>query len=86
MSQLSVSVGVPNLARATLEKSWAGLRPASKDSLPFIGRIPHLRNATLAIGHTRGGLQLAPATAAAISELLCDEPLQLDLSPFALNR
>jgi len=35
----------PQLAAAQVERSWAGLRPATADGLPFLGRVPGLENA-----------------------------------------
>jgi glycine oxidase len=77
---------VPSLASATLEKSWAGLRPATFDGLPYLGRIPTLCNAFVAAGHFRSGLYLSPGTAVLMSQLLRDEPPTIDLAPFRIGR
>ena len=31
---------VPSLAGARLTRTWAGLRPATADGLPYLGRLP----------------------------------------------
>lgn len=77
---------VPPLAGATLETAWAGLRPASPDGLPFLGRVPGWNNVFVATGHFRAGVQLSLGTAQAITELLTGQPLCVDLSAFALDR
>ena len=59
----------PILNRGNVVNQWAGLRPASYDGLPYIGRLPGLSNAVVATGHLRSGLQLAPATANLIADL-----------------
>src|SRR5205823_4200007 len=41
---------VPALRNATIEQTWAGLRPGSFDGLPYLGRLPSLRNAFIASG------------------------------------
>jgi D-amino-acid dehydrogenase len=68
------------------ELIWSGLRPCSADGLPFIGRLPHLKNATLATGHGMMGLSLAPATGKLVAELINGDPLSMRLSPFELDR
>lgn len=77
---------VPALQNARIEKTWAGLRPGSFDGLPYLGKLPGLSNAFVAAGHFRTGLYLSPATAVVMSELICDEQPQIDLSPFRVNR
>jgi glycine oxidase len=77
---------VPALRHAPVERTWAGLRPATADGLPYLGRIPDLQNTWVAAGHFRSGLHLAPATAETISDLLCDRPPKIDISPFQPGR
>lgn len=77
---------VPALATATIKKTWAGLRPASFDGLPYLGRLPGLSNAFVAAGHFRNGLFLSTATALVMSQLLRDEPPHIDLTPFRVTR
>lgn len=77
---------VPALATAPIEKTWAGLRPASFDGLPYLGRLPGLSNAFVAAGHFRNGLFLSPSTALVMSQLLRDEAPRIDLTPFRVSR
>lgn len=77
---------VPALAHAPIEKTWAGLRPGSFDSLPYVGRLPGLSNAFVAAGHFRNGLFLSPATAQVMSQLLRDEQPRIELTPFRVGR
>ena len=74
------------LADAPIEQSWAGLRPASFDGLPYLGPLPDLSNVFVAAGHFRSGLLLSPATAVVMSQLLRDEQPQIDLAPFRVGR
>jgi len=76
----------PSLGDATVERSWAGLRPHSADGQPYLGRSPNLDNMYVAAGHYRWGLYLSPATAVVISQLMYNEPTLVDLSPFRLDR
>ncbi|MFN0017280.1 MAG: glycine oxidase ThiO [Pirellulaceae bacterium] len=77
---------VPALQTVPIEKSWAGLRPASFDGMPYLGLLPGLNNAFVASGHFRSGLFLSPATAIVISQMLRGIQPQIDLSPFRVAR
>ena len=77
---------IPALRDAPIEKSWAGLRPGSFDSFPYIGRVPGLDNAFAAAGHYRSGLHMAPATAVVLRELMFGAKPQVDLTPFRVGR
>ncbi len=76
----------PALARAEVERAWAGLRPGSPDGLPFLGPVPGLDNLYVAAGHFRAGIQLSPATALLMKQLLLDQPLLIPRTPFRLDR
>jgi glycine oxidase len=76
----------PALAQGNIERSWAGLRPASADGLPYLGRIAEFENAFLAAGHFRSGLQLSAGTALVMANLLTGEPAPIDLAPFRVDR
>ncbi|MBD2182569.1 FAD-binding oxidoreductase [Planktothrix sp. FACHB-1355] len=61
----------PELAQATIMKTWSGLRPRpSGRPAPIIGNLPGFSNILLATGHYRNGVLLAPATAQAIREAI----------------
>ncbi|MGE3803538.1 MAG: glycine oxidase ThiO [Gemmataceae bacterium] len=77
---------VPDLAQANLERSWAGLRPGSPDGMPFLGPAPGFDNLFLAAGHFRAGIQLAPATAQVMTELMAGKPPSVPLEGFGLER
>ena len=64
----------------------AGLRPMSPDGLPLIGRMRRLDNAYISSGHAMLGLTLAPASAAAISDLILRGHRRLTLAPFDAER
>jgi glycine oxidase len=76
----------PVLAGAEVERAWAGLRPGSIDTRPYLGFVPGYRNLILAAGHKRAGLQLSPATAEVIADLVLGRPPRIDLSSFRVDR
>lgn len=77
---------VPQLRDAPIERSWAGLRPATTDGLPYLGPIPNIANAFVATGHFRAGIELSPATALVMSQLIRGESPQVNLDAFRLDR
>jgi glycine oxidase len=76
----------PILAEAEVERTWAGLRPGSIDTRPYLGFAPGSPNLIVATGHKRAGLQLAPATAEVIADLVLGRPPRIDLGPFRIDR
>jgi glycine oxidase len=70
----------------SIVKTWAGLRPATNDGFPYLGRIPDCENGFVATGHFRSGIHLSTGTAAVIFELMNDQPLSVDLSQFDPHR
>jgi glycine/D-amino acid oxidase-like deaminating enzyme len=71
------------LEDAEVVEQTACLRPLSADELPILGRAPGLANVYLATGHGRQGILMAPATGAAIADLITDGATDVvDLSPF----
>ena len=85
LTELAVSL-VPELASATFERAWAGLRPQSVDGLPYLGLVPEMENLFVAAGHFRSGLQMSPATGRAIAQLLLGQQPCLPLEPYAVKR
>ncbi|MBW4692793.1 MAG: FAD-dependent oxidoreductase [Lyngbya sp. HA4199-MV5] len=52
----------PALQQFPMQECWWGFRPATPDELPLLGASPY-DNLTLATGHYRNGILLAPVTA-----------------------
>jgi glycine oxidase len=77
---------VPALARAPVERCWAGLRPGSPDEMPFLGPVPGVDNLFVAAGHFRAGIQLSPGTGLVMAELLCGQAPSVPLEAFRLDR
>ena len=77
---------VPALAGARFEQAWSGLRPGSSDGLPYLGRVPETENLFVAAGHFRSGLQMSPATALVMRQLLLNQPPVFSLEAFGCSR
>jgi glycine oxidase ThiO len=73
----------PKLLDQQIEKHWTGLRPATPDGLPILGRTP-VENLFVATGHFRNGILLTPITA----QLMADCILNGKEPPpeFSINR
>jgi len=71
--------------QAALIESWAGLRPATPDHLPILGRDSY-PNEFLALGHFRNGILLAPATATILADLIEGKQPTIDLTAFSPTR
>jgi len=72
---------VPQLRHAREHFSWAGLRPASPDGLPIMGALPGWSNVTVATGHFRNGILLAPVTGELIADAITGSAKEA-LAPF----
>ena len=76
----------PRLADAAFSSAWAGLRPGTPDGLPLLGRIPGWQGVSLAAGHFRHGILLAPITGELITDLLARRRPRLALDAFDPGR
>ncbi len=82
--QSGAALQVPALAGARRRLAWAGLRPATPDGLPVMGRLPGWRNVWLSSGHFRNGILLAPLSGQLMADSIMGdkpEPLLAQLSP-----
>ena len=76
----------PRLADATFSSAWAGLRPGTSDGRPLIGRLPGWHGVTIAAGHFRDGILLAPITGELVTDLLARRRPRLPLDAFDPGR
>jgi thiazole synthase len=79
----------PQLQDYPIQEFWWGFRPATPDELPILGASP-CHNLTLATGHYRNGILLAPVTATLIADSILkqNDPLldHFHYSRFYQNR
>ncbi len=81
----------PGLAQATLVEVRVGLRPASVDGRPVLGRLPGWSNAFVATGHGAEGLLLGPLSARLVARQVLGsgapaDPAEGDLARQVLER
>jgi D-amino-acid dehydrogenase len=63
-----------------------GLRPCSPDGLPIIDRSTDYKNLVVATGHGMLGITQAPITGKLVSQLVCEQTPDINLTPFRLAR
>lgn len=77
-------------------ETWCGLRPCTPDGLPFLGRVPDVRNLVVAAGHAMIGVSLGPVTGKLVRRIIAGEradrevdidyDLDIDLELLAVDR
>ena len=76
----------PGLAQAEVREWRVGLRPASADGLPLLGRLAGVDGVHLLTGHGAGGLLVGPVSAKLVVDALVDRELPINLTPFRPDR
>ncbi|MFI5178566.1 MAG: glycine oxidase ThiO [Vicinamibacterales bacterium] len=77
---------LPAASAAAVEAVRVGLRPASPDGLPIIGPLARAPRVTVATGHYRNGVLLAPLTAKLVADALVDNVVDPALSSTSPDR
>ena len=75
---------LPHLAEFTLAEHCVGLRPATPDNAPLLGRVGD--RLVVATGHYRHGVLLAPVTAEVVVALVTGTPAPVPLERFDPGR
>jgi glycine oxidase len=75
----------PALQDTILLEQWWGFRPATSDEIPILGSSPY-HNLTLAVGHYRNGILLAPATGLLIADFLLNNQVPSYWNAFSWER
>jgi glycine oxidase len=85
----AVAALLPHASQAAIDDVRVGLRPATPDGLPAIGRFERAPRVMVATGHYRNGVLLAPITAKLVADAVLDDvvdPILKDLSPDRFSR
>jgi glycine oxidase len=75
----------PALDGLPVADSWAGLRPASADALPYVGATA-IAGLYVATGHFRNGVLLAPLTAEIVAALVTGGTVPVDVTALSPSR
>lgn len=76
----------PGLANATLLETRVGFRPVSADGLPILGPAAQRPAVFIATGHAGYGLEVGPYSGALVADLVLNQPVAVDLTPFRADR
>ncbi len=77
---------VPGIHELVVEESAAGLRPATPDNAPLLGRDETVEGLVWATGHHRNGILLAPASADIVAGVLDGERAPAPFAPGRFTR
>jgi len=77
---------MPALAQLRAIRVFAGVRTATRDGLPIVGRMPGFENLLVATGFEGDGICLGPLIGREMARLAAGETPELDLAPFAPGR
>jgi glycine oxidase len=77
---------VPRLGSLDAVDAWAGFRPGSADGLPILGPLLGWEGLSVASGHFRNGILLAPITGRLIARSILDGFSNEALAPFSPAR
>ena len=72
---------MPGILDAELQHTWCGLRPATPDYFPILGRLPLCQNVFVATGHYKNGILLTPIT----GKVIASEIISGEVSPLITN-
>jgi glycine/D-amino acid oxidase-like deaminating enzyme len=76
----------PPLAHRRVVRTFAGVRTASRDGLPIVGRHPAWDGVVVATGFEGDGICLGPLMGFAVADLLAEREPSVDLAPFSPAR
>jgi len=74
---------LPGLANLNALRSWTGMRAASPDGLPLLGKHPWREKLWLAVGHEGLGVTTAPGSAHLLAALMTGTTPGFDAAPYA---
>jgi D-amino-acid dehydrogenase len=72
--------------KAARNGTWMGRRPASIDSLPFLGEAASIKGLYCGFGHHHIGLTGGPKTGRLLSDLISGRQPNIDLAPYRVDR
>lgn len=76
---------LPALKKFRLCDHWAGLRPGTKQGIPYISMHPEIKNLGINAGHFRNGLVMGPASARLMTDIILNRKPVIDPEPYKLS-
>ena len=75
---------MPALSDYSVIRHWAGLRPGTATSVPYIGEHPQIHGLFVNTGHFRNGVVMAPASAQLLTDCLLERDSFTHFEPYSL--
>ena len=75
---------MPALSTYSIIRHWAGLRPGTSTSIPYIGEHPEIHGLFVNTGHFRNGVVMAPASAQLLTDCLLGRDSFTHFEPYSL--
>ena len=76
---------LPSVYEMPIVETWAGLRPASRDGAPILGRT-EVDGLFMATGHFRNGILFAPVTADDVAHAVMTGETTDTIAPYGIGR
>jgi glycine oxidase len=76
---------IPALGEMEIERQWAGLRPGTKQGIPYICAHPEIDGLYINAGHYRNGVVLGAASVRLMAELVLGQKPSIDPAPYTLD-
>lgn len=73
---------MPDIDQLSIERTWAGLRPAGLGTVPIIGRDPERPGLVLAVAHEGIGITTSVATGRIVTDLITGRGPSVPVEPF----
>jgi glycine/D-amino acid oxidase-like deaminating enzyme len=77
---------MPSLGKMSAIRAWTGIRPATKDNLPYIGEISDMPGVYAAAGHEGLGITTSLGTAAILRDLVLGRETAIPHAPYSPAR
>ena len=75
---------IPMLSRIGIKRVWAGLRPGTRDGIPFICEHSEISGLYLNAGHFRNGVVMGPASARLLVDRMLGRDSFTEFAPYTL--
>lgn len=76
----------PELEKARVTQTWAGLIDTTPDAVPVIGPVAQLPGLFFATGFSGHGFGIGPASGELIAQMICGKTTRVDPTPFRYER
>ncbi|NNE67921.1 MAG: FAD-binding oxidoreductase, partial [Pyrinomonadaceae bacterium] len=77
---------MPALSDLKATRVWTGVRPATRDNIPYIGRSTTNKHVVVAAGHEGLGITTATGTAEIVTDMILGRASKIPVEPYSVER